>query len=271
MSGDFDPNLYTRAPAVDVPSAYSLGVALLAALPSDEDRSSRVRASARTLRASIVALRDAWTARAKLGSPDRRAFDVVADSSWRALSWALESLALITGTPEDDARATRASAMIARLFPEGLAFTQLAYTSQWAHADRLLSQIDADALGTEIDRLAGAQYLGFVRRAHAAYGEALRITEAAEAEVVGVREPLRAVQIAIQEYVFALFAEHPPSQARHHAKLRRALAPIDALRASQSRAPIAPGETPIAPPGPPGPAAPEPAGPPPTDPIPDVI
>ncbi|WP_157068754.1 hypothetical protein [Sandaracinus amylolyticus] len=265
MTTEFDPNLYTRAPATDVPGAYSLGVAVLAAVPTDASRDSRVRASARALRASVIALRDAWTARVKIGDPDRRAFDAVADASWRALNWALESITLITGTPADDARATRARAMLERVFPDGLAFTQLTYTSQWAHADRLLAQIDADGLGAELDRLVGAPYLAFIRRAHASYGEALRITEAADAATVGVREPLRALQVAVQEYVFALFAEHPPSNPENHPRLRKALAPIDAFRASQQRA-----EPATRPAGPPGPAAPEPAGPPPSDPIPEV-
>lgn len=270
MAEPFDPSVYVRPPVVDVPAAYSLGVALLAAVPGGEDRDSRARRAARTLRGAVVNLRDAWTARVKLESPDRRGFDVVADSSWRALSWALQSVALVSGTPEDDARATRARAAIAKLFPGGLEFTQLEFASQWAHADRVLAEIDAEALERELDDLVGRRYLAFVRRAHAAYGAALKITEPAELATVGVREPLRAVQVAIQEYVFALFAEHPPSDARNHSLLREALAPIDALRASQERGRTPSGGAPGAPAGPPGPAAPEPIGPPPEGPIPNV-
>ncbi len=74
-----------------------------------------------------------------------------------------------------------------------------------------------------------------MRRAHAAYGDALQITEAADEAPAGVREPKRQVEVAIQEYVFALFAEHRPSVPKSIPILKKALAPIDALRAEQAR------------------------------------
>lgn len=215
-----------------------------------------------------MALRDAWSASAKRGVHDRRAVDIVADASWRSTSFALTAKTLLSGTPEDDDEAARAAKLHARLFPDGLTFTQLTFTSQWAHADRLLSDMEKEGLTKELDKLIGKEHLAFIRRAHAAYGDALTITEAAKEAVGGVREPLRGVQVAIQEYVFALFAEHKPSNPKNHALLQKALAPIDEHRAQADAAPST--STPATPVEPVVEPGPEPVGPPPDEPIPDV-
>jgi hypothetical protein len=81
----------------------------------------------------------------------------VADASWRALHFALVALTLLSGDPDDEAIAERARKVIARLFGEkGLSFTQIGYTSQWAHADRLLAAIDAAPKAGEEGPLSGA-------------------------------------------------------------------------------------------------------------------
>ncbi|MCC6875944.1 MAG: hypothetical protein IT378_16675 [Sandaracinaceae bacterium] len=237
MTTEFDPSLYVRGVVADVPSAYSLGVSLLSAVPSEEERDSLVRRSARDLRRSVVALGDAWREAAKAGRADRRPYDAAADASWRALSAGLDMVGAITGTPEDDARAVRARSLSQRIFPEGLAFTQAPYTTQWAHAERILEEIDGSGLDRELEELIGPRPLAFVRRAHAAYGEALTITQPADGSKVYLREPLRGVQLAIRQYVFTLFAVHPPEDPKNASLLKAALAPIDAHRAAQARAP----------------------------------
>ena len=237
MTIEFDPSLYVRGVVADVPSAYSLGVGLLSAVPSEEDRDSLVRKSARGLRKSVVTLRDAWREAAKAGRANRRPYDAAADASWRALSAGLDMVGAITGTPEDDARAARALALSQRIFPEGLAFTQAPSATQWAPADRILVEIDGSGLAGELEELIGPRPLAFVRRAHAAYGEALTITQPADGSKIYLRDPLRGVQLAIRQYVFALFAVYPPEDPKNAALLKAALAPIDAHRAAQARAP----------------------------------
>jgi hypothetical protein len=266
MSDELDLSLYTRSPQVDLPSGYALGIALLSAVPKEVPSGSPARAAARRLRSALMTLSEAWRAREKLGPVDRRPFDAVADAAWRALNFRLEAAAQLSGTPELDEIATEARTLLGQLFTSGLAFIALPYPSQWAHADRLLQAIDKDGLARRVDRIAGEPYLAFVRRAHEAYGAALRITAAASDDEVevggGVREPLRRVQVAIQEYVFAVLATLPPSKASNVSILRRAFAPIDAHRTAQAKArvPGAPEPPPVV----------DPAGPSPSDPIPQV-
>jgi hypothetical protein len=233
MSSDFDPNLHLRAPVADVPTAYALGSAVLTAIPREADRESLVRKAGRVLRVKLGILRDEWSAASKTaGGEAVRSFDSAADASWRAMSWALEACSLVRGTPEDDDRADRAKALHLRMFPNGLAFTLMAYASQWATAERMLTEIDP-ATERELATLIGPHYLAFARRAHEAYGKALGITQAGEDAGAGVRDPLRAVLLAIQEYVFALYATYPPSDIDNHPLLKKALAPLEAHRAAQ--------------------------------------
>lgn len=196
---------------------------------------------------------------------------------------------LRSGTPEDDAAAKEASKIIARIFADKLTFTQMTYVRQWAHADRLLADIDAapeaddeadEPLAATIDRLLGTSALAFVRRAHAAYGEALEITKAAKEAPGGVREPKRRVEVAIVQYALTLFAVHPPNTSDEtNALLAKALLPIDEVRAAQSSTPKPSADQPGADqPGTdqptvvdPIPAPPdEPMGPPPDEPIPVI-
>ena len=120
-----------------------------------------------------------------------------------------------------------------------------------------------------IDQIIHPRHLRFVRRAHAAYGEALNITKKAKVAPGGVREPKRRLELAITQYVYALFASHPPAEPENEPLLREALAPIDELRAKQQRSP-APPPAPVPPTDPVLDPEPEPLGPPPTNPIPDI-
>jgi hypothetical protein len=202
----------------------------------------------------------------------------VADASWRSLYFGLHSISLRSGTPEVDARAKLASMINARLFADKLAFTQLTYLSQWAHSERLIADIDAEpkpedelekSLAALIDELLDETALAFVRRAHLAYGEALQITKPAEGAPGGVREPKRRVEVAIVDYVIALFAVHKPNRDdKTNALLAKALLPIDEVRAAQARKPPAPPAGPVVEPIEPGPS--EPIGPVPDEPIPDI-
>jgi len=198
-------------------------------------------------------------------------------------------LILRSGTPEDDAAAKEASKIIARIFADKLTFTQMTYVRQWAHADRLLADIDAapeaddeadEPLAATIDRLLGTSALAFVRRAHAAYGEALEITKAAKEAPGGVREPKRRVEVAIVQYALTLFAVHPPNTSDEtNALLAQARRPTAEVRAAQSSPPKPSADQPGADqPGTdqptvvdPIPAPPdEPMGPPPDEPIPVI-
>ena len=87
-----------------------------------------------------------------------------------------------------------------------------------------------------MERLAGETTLGEVRAAQQAYGEVLGITSPREAvDAVSVQEPLDAVREAIVGYTLQIIAMQRDDPSRLPAA-RKALAPIDELRAAQAAA-----------------------------------
>src|SRR5262249_29603983 len=86
------------------------------------------------------------------------------------------------------------------LFPDGLRFTQLPYKLQWAASDVRLTQLKRDELDLVIRELGGGPLLQALYRAHAAYGEALGITE------TSVREPTTSIRRAYEEVLDAMRA-----------------------------------------------------------------
>lgn len=260
MTAQFDPALYVRPPVLDVPSGVALGVALLTALPHGAP--DHVRAAARALRKGTVALQTEWAkSYARPPQKDRRKADTRIDNAWGIL---LDRLVAYAHLPADTyPRTTRASELVDVLSPDGRAWLALAYSAEWAESDRRLKQVDAEGLASDINALAGPEFLAEVRAAHVQYGEALGITHAAEPDPeVNLAEPLRALAQAVTRYSFAVastFDGSPATAAVAHA----ALNPIDLHRAQQSRRAIASADSPA-----PAPTAAPPATP--TTPVPEV-
>lgn len=243
---------YVTAPRLSVPTGVSLGIALLSATPKPAPQAVR-RAAAR-LRDSVVTLQQGWRRQIAAGLvllATPREADTRVDRAYRALSMRLEALTLLHADAGPDVQAAEKAHQ--RLFPDGLRFLTLPYPQQWAHCDRLLSTLaDDEELAADVERLAGETTLGEVRAAQQAYGEVLGITSAREAvDAVSVQEPLDAVREAIIGYALQIIAMQSDDASRLPAA-RKALAPIDELRAAQAAAARRPDGSPEAP----APAAP---------------
>jgi CBS domain-containing protein len=229
-----DLSLYVTAPRLSVPAAVSLGIALLSAAPKPAPQT--VRRAATRLRESVLTLQQDWRRQlgAGLGSlVAPRDADSRVDRAMRAMSMRLEALTLLSASAGPDVEA--AESAYQRLFPDGLRFLTLPYAQQWAHCDRLLSTLDEDEeLAADVERLVGETTLAEVRAAQAAYGDALGITTARETtDAVSLAEPLDAVRNAIVSYALQVIAMQSDDPSRL-AAARKALAPIDELRAAQA-------------------------------------
>jgi hypothetical protein len=229
-----DLSLYITAPRLSVPTAVALGIALLSATPKPAPQA--VRRAAVRVRGAVLELQHEWRRHVAAGlesvATPRRA-DSRVDRAFRAMSMRIEALTLLDTEASPDVGVARLAHQ--RLFPEGLRFLTLPYPQQWAHCDRLLATLgDDEALGADVERLVGDTVLAEVRAAQTAYGETLGITAARESvETVSLVGPLDAVRSAIVGYTLQIIAMQSDDPARLPAA-RKALAPIDELRASQA-------------------------------------
>ena len=245
---EFDLSLYMRAPIMDVASGVALGVSLLSASPKAP--TSAVKAAAKRLRTSVVALQSAWGS-ASIPAPagKKRAADYATDNAWGCLEMRLDAYGRL---PASEApKAERATEIYSKLFPDGLTFLTLPFKTQWAEGEKRLQLIEGDKLAADIDLLAGPEFLREVRRTHAIYGKALGVTQPEELPLdVRLAEPLRDVGQAIVDYSLQLLAlaSAEPSMA---ATVKKALKPIDDHRAAApkrgSAAEDAPNDAPASP------------------------
>lgn len=233
MSATFDISPYLNAPVVDVPGGVALGVALVSALPAHSP--ATVRRAAKRLRASTIALQAAWQAtRSASRSVDRRAVDHRMDVAWGAAHARLSGYAALPAASYP--RAGKAAHLMEKLFPDGLGFLTLPYSHEWAESSQRLALLDDKATDAELRDLVGDDFVDELEKAHAAYGEALGITEAqAPPYVVRVQEPLRDLQSAVRDYALQLGAA-AGDQPDFADAARAALAPIDRAREDAARA-----------------------------------
>lgn len=235
MLDDFDPSVYTRSPKLDVPSAIALGIRLLAAVPKQPPLA--VRKAAKSLHQKIITLQSTWKARDRMEKRfDARPVDVMADNAMSRLFGRLEDYA---GLPSElYPLAERAQILLGTLFPEGLAFLKSDYASQWAETQKRLERIQEENLATDIDKIAGPEFLSEVRRIHKMYGDAIGITKPrADATLPNLAVPLRNVGTAMTLHALQLVAVVMDEESSPEARLaaRDALRPFDEYRASAAR------------------------------------
>ena len=223
----FNANDYNTVPTINAASTVALTRRLVAEMPAAlADNSSiavpadRMRLRANTLRAERL------KALQRPATVDTRPFDQGEDSAWGALHDRLEGYARLD--PERVADAGRAAALLASVFPGGLAFLTLDYKQQWEESERLLQLIDTKEWGSELDRLCHSSFLAEVRHAHQAYGDALGLTQAKPIlpEAPTIAGALQALRQAIRFYarrVVALADEEDPASLQ---LVQSALAPI---------------------------------------------
>ena len=231
-----DPSPYVLAPRLTVSAGVSLGIALLTVVPKPTPKP--IRLAATRLRGSVVHLQDVWGSQLDVaeasGVASPRDADNRSDRSIRATSMRIEAYTLLGpgATPEHET----AAALERRLFPEGLRFLTLPWEQQWAHIERLVKVIAEDeALAADLQSIVGASIVAELHAAHEAYGESLGITAPrASAPSVSLAEPLAALRAAIVGYALQVVAMQDVDPDRIE-DARRALAPLDELRARQAR------------------------------------
>jgi hypothetical protein len=194
----FDPSLYNTVPTRTPGATLTLARGLLSAAA---DKPAKVVAGRLVkLREKASLLQLAWVdaSRRVPTAESVRPLDVVLDRRWGALRSRLDGCVQLG----DDDHAPRAGKLIEVLFPTGLDFVKLPYSEEWAESEKRLTLIETDELAGEIAELAGKPYLPLLRKAHAAYGNALGITDkkAAAPDAARVVEPLRQLQAAIAAY-----------------------------------------------------------------------
>lgn len=229
---EFDLAMYVRAPIMDVPTGVALGVSLISALPKDSPPA--VKASAKKLRTSLLALQAAWGAAAAPATPmNKRAADSATDVAWGCLE---DRLSAYSRLPVSEyPNAARAAEIYLALFPAGLDFLTLAFKAQWAEAERRLKLIADKGYEKDIILLAGPEFLAEIKRTHSNYGKALGVTQAQEvADEIRVSEPLRELAQAIVDYSLQLLA-YASADSKAVAAVRKALKPIDDHRADSAR------------------------------------
>lgn len=230
---DFDPSLYTRTPRFDVAAGIALARQILAALPSRQP--PPLRRCAERLDQDTQTLQRLWLEREQAAlAVDPRPVDHMADHAWRNLHDRLVAYAAMP--TEHYPEAAQAGELVAALFPEGLSFLTLDYSSQWAESEKRLQRVAAEGLAADIERLAGPAFLAEVRRCHAMYGDAIGISKPRERRApVPLSEPLRAMAQALIALCAQLIALYYEGDAQQQSEVRIALRPIDDFRAAALR------------------------------------
>ena len=105
----------------------------------------------------------------------------------------------------------QANALMALVFPDGLAFTKLPYRVEWHESKVRLEAIEREGHDKTFKQLGGAAFLANIIEAQAGYGTALHITTPAPVEATGeVRVRLLAVLAAVRDYVNRVSAHAEP-------------------------------------------------------------
>lgn len=230
-SSFLDVASYIRPPRVGVASGLSLSKMLLLRVPKRPGKG--VIMAAQALAASVITTETAWRARTRSRpAGGGRQADMRLDRAHATVQARLTHYEAFEPTHPD--RVT-SSALLERLYSDGLGFLKLPWIEEHAESDRRLQVIEEEELREDLERLVGEQFVTELFEAHAAYGKALGITEEQQpAPEVSMVEPLRAMVQHISDYALQVLAFGKLDPDRLVAA-RRALAPIDAFRQAASK------------------------------------
>jgi len=233
----FDPSLYTSPPRMTLESGIALCRALVAACP--QTMPARIHKAAQKL---AIATDKAQTALAwrqnalgAISEEDKRVVDQAGDASWSALRARLSAYSMLPADEYPDAK--RAAEIEVRLFgDDGLSFLKETYAVQWTTADTILKRIDSDDLTSDINRIAGHEFLDNIRKRHTKYGAMVQsILIKAQQANVDLGAELRALGSAIVTYATKVCAHVEDDDPTTIAEARTALGPIDAHREANAK------------------------------------
>lgn len=226
---DFDPSQYTRLPPyLDNATTVALGRQLVAAASGIV--APAVKKSTSVVSRATQKLADGMAELVGLDAPQqKRPIDQAADHSWAGLQ--LRLLGWLELPAADHPEVAEAQALHAKLFPNGLRFTQLEYGAQWAEAEARLSWLKgAGQLGV-LERLCGKPFVAELLRAHAAYAEMVgtdakkRATLASRPDLTQLRKAAQKAMLAHQIQLVALLMSGEAVQ-----QAEKALRPLDDYR-----------------------------------------
>ncbi|HEU4412888.1 MAG TPA: hypothetical protein VFS43_47040 [Polyangiaceae bacterium] len=179
--------------------------------------------------------------------------DVRLDAGWSGFYSFLVGWAKMPAPGKAAAQAERARRLLAIVFPDGLAFTQLPFRAEWAESQMRLDRLAQPENAELVGRLGAGAIVEEIGEAFDAYGRALQVT-ARRAEVkasVSVRASLEALVAEMRKYVLSVSAygaEHE-DDAEARALVEALLAPLVAWKAGGRRRAEAPAGPPPAPSG----------------------
>lgn len=121
-----------------------------------------------------------------------------------------------------------AARLLDTLYPHRLDFTQLPSRAEWAQAEGRRQRMLQDGLDAQIEELGGASFVDWLKRAHAAYGVTLGITQAQPdaPSSPGLRDQRDDLLDALRSYVFKVMAYADEDDAAVRALSERLLRPI---------------------------------------------
>lgn len=244
-----------QLPRLDAGSAQALSTQVLTAAKAFSSLPEAVTEAVDTLALSVTRLQDVAVdrlPRAKGQDPLRaKTADTAIDSGWSGTFDWLTGWSKIPGVPE----AKTATALLNKLFPDGLKFVLLVYEQEWAESNNRLLLIERDGLEASFKQLGGEKILARLRTLHAEYGDALGVTFVVPDDIAATLQgTLNDVREALRAFVVQATAMVRKNQPESAKTSRALLAPI----ANWAAPPIpkADAEEPLAPsPGPTPPAA----------------
>lgn len=225
----FDPSLYTRLPPyLDNATTVALGRQLAAV--AGGIAAPAIKKSLAVMAKAVGKLADGMAELVGLDAPQqKRPIDQAADHSWAGLQ--LRLLGWLELPAQEYSEVAMAEALLAKLFPDGLRFTQLEYGAQWAEAEARIAWLKGAGQLTQLERLCGKPFVTELLRAHAAYAEMVgtagnaRVPQATRPDLTQLR---KAAQKAILAHQIQLVALLVSGESVREAE--QALRPLDDYR-----------------------------------------
>ncbi len=226
-----DFSIYVGRPKIDAASGVVLARKLIKAAPKKAPEA--IKRTLNVMRDAAIEVQKIGVERHRLRPENLRPYDRRWDSGWGGLFDRLAGLARLEG--EKDAE--RARALQTRLFPSNdLSMLTLSFEDEWLEGDKLLRMIEQDKLQREIDELAGAVFLRYIKSAQHDLGEALGVgeREIESASTTGLSEALDELATAIADYARVQLGTIDRQKPATLKAFQKAMAPLDAHRAARA-------------------------------------
>ncbi|MEQ9077512.1 MAG: hypothetical protein RLP09_26860 [Sandaracinaceae bacterium] len=213
----------TRFSAAD---GIVLGMQLITAAAGVD--APRPRKALGLVRREVVELQDITRGRLKPTGSVLRGIAARLGGGYVGARMILDGRARIT-TGEEQVRVT---SLRVRLLPQGTKFVTGEFAELYTTSENLLRRIEEQGLEGEIEALIGSEFLPFIEKQHAAFGEALGVGETAidVPDSRAVATQITALANAIAAYGRAMVGWVDTEDEESLAAFQRAMAPLDRHR-----------------------------------------